>query len=195
MPCYPHPAGDGIPYRGKDDATYAGVYLGLVHRHTRAVSRHGAHLKALGQAILALSPAFLVFQLILMQGGGLLDAVRNAELHRLLGGLLPHVIPRRAKGELIGDRPNAAGVDVAAQRHTRDDGPGPVRGLPIQRHRQNMQGMAAAAITWDHWSGGPWRRQLAWSGPITLSEGQHHRVIFATVDEPTFGRDVVQTLG
>src|SRR5262245_33009158 len=108
--------------------------LGVVHRDTRAVGRNGAHLEFLEQAILALSPALLVFQLILMQGGRLLDAMRDAEFYRLFGGLLSHIIPGGAEGELIGYRPDAACVDVAAQRHAAHDRTGPVGRLPIQRH-------------------------------------------------------------
>src|SRR6266849_3594534 len=87
-------------------------------------------------------PAFLVLELVLVQRGGLLDAVRRAELDRELGGLTTHLVPRRAQRELIGDRADAACVNVARKRDRGDDRPRPEGRLRVQRHGQDVEVVA-----------------------------------------------------
>src|SRR5262245_60620273 len=67
------------------------------------------------EAVAPLLPAFLVLELVLVQGGRLLDAMRVAELDCELPRGAPHFVPRRAERELIGDGADPAGVDVARE--------------------------------------------------------------------------------
>src|SRR5206468_3177820 len=81
------------------------------------------------EAVAPLLPPFLVLELVLVQGGGLLDTVRVAELDRQLRGGAAHLVPRRAQRELIGDGADPTGVDIARKRDGREDRARPVRGL------------------------------------------------------------------
>ena len=107
------------------------------------------------EAVAPLLPPFLVLELVLVQRRRLLYAVRVTELDRQLRGGATHLVPRRAERELIGDGADPARVDVAGERDGRQDRARPVRGLGVQRHRQDVQVVAAAAVAGHHRRGGP----------------------------------------
>src|SRR2546427_7541035 len=137
-----------------------------------------------------LLPALLVLELVLVQRRRLLDAVSEPELDGQLAGLLADLIPGRAERELIGDGPDAARVDVARQRDGRQDRTRPVRGLRVDRHRENVQVVAAAAVAGHHRARGPRRRDLARRRPVALGEGEQHRIVLAPVGEALLRLDV-----
>src|SRR5262245_66502656 len=68
------------------------------------------------EAVAPLLPALLVLELVLVQGGRLLDSVRLAELDRQPSGRAPCNAPRRPERGLIGARPDPHGIDVGPDR-------------------------------------------------------------------------------
>src|SRR5262245_10726418 len=102
-----------------------------------------------------LLPALLILELVLVQRRRLLDAMSQPELDGELAGLLAHLVPGRAERKLIGDRADAARVDVAGQRDGRQDRARPVGGLRVDGHRQDVEVVAAATIAGDHRTRGP----------------------------------------
>src|SRR5206468_10333876 len=104
-------------------AAIAGMPVAVAERERRL--QHELPL----EAVAPLLPPFLVLELVLVQGGGLLDTVRVAELDRQLRGGAAHLVPRRAQRELIGDGADPTGVDIARKRDGREDRARPVRGL------------------------------------------------------------------
>src|SRR5213593_4253832 len=142
-----------------------------------------------------LLPALLVLELVLVQRRRLLDAVRVAELDGQLRSRAAHLVPRRAERELIRDGADPARMDVAGERDGRQDRARPVRGLRVDRHRQDVQVVAAAAIAGHHGGGGPRRGDLTGRRPVALGEGEEHRVVLPAVRESLLGLDVVQPLG
>src|SRR5262249_17244222 len=117
-----------------------------------------------------LLPALLVLELVLVQRRRLLDAVSEPELDGQLAWLLANLIPGRTERELVGDGSDAARVDVARQRDGRQDRTRPVRGLRVDRHRENVQVVATAAVAGHHRARGPRRRDLARRRPVALGE-------------------------
>src|SRR5207247_28129 len=83
--------------------------------------QRGLGLELQLEAGAALLPALLVLQLVLVQRGGLLDAVRVAELDGQLRGGAAHLVPRGAERELVGDGADPPRVDVTGQRDRRQD--------------------------------------------------------------------------
>src|SRR3990167_816859 len=135
-----------------------------------------------------LLPALLILELVLVERRRLLDPVGEPELDRQLRGASPHLVPRRAERELVGDRADPARVDVAGQGDRRQDRPRPVRGLGVDRHRQDVQVVAAPAVAGDHRAGGPRRGHLAGRRPVALRERQQHRGVLAAVAEALLDR-------
>src|SRR5438132_1012619 len=179
-------------------APAGGPKAGLGRRVTVAVAAEGERRLDPELALergAALLPPLLVLELVLGQRGRLADAVGGAELHGELGGLGTDVVPRRAERELVRDGADAPAVDVAGQRDRRDDRSRPVRGLRVDRHRQDVEVVAASASAGDHRARGPRRGDLAGRRPVALGEGQQHGVVLAAVGEPLLGLDVVQPLG
>src|SRR6267378_1084230 len=157
--------------------------------------QRGLELELQLEAGAALLPALLVLQLVLVQRRRLLDAVRVAELDGQLGGRASHLVPRRAERELVGDGADAPRVDVAGQRDGRQDRPRPVRRLRVDRHRQDVQVVAAAAVAGDHRRRRPRRGDLPRRRPVALREREEHRIVLAAVGEALLRLDVVQPLG
>src|SRR2546427_497355 len=120
-----------------------------------AEGERGLDLELALEAVAPLLPAFLVLELVLVQGRRLLDAVRMAELDGQLRRGATHLVPGGAQRELIRDGADPPCVDVAGQRDGRQDRARPVRSLRVDRHRQDVQVVAAAAVTGHHGGGGP----------------------------------------
>src|SRR2546428_8888936 len=113
------------------------------------------------EPVAPLLPPFLVLELVLVQRRGLLDAVRVAELDGELRSRAAHLVPWRAERELVRDGADAARMDIARERDGRQDRARPVRGLRVDRHRQDVQVVAAAAIAGHQPGRGPPPRELS----------------------------------
>src|SRR5437870_1780248 len=83
------------------------------------------HLELALEAGAPLLPSLLVLELVLVEGRGLLGAVRQAELDRQVGRAPAHLVPRRAERELLGDGPDPPRADVYRERDRRQDRPRP----------------------------------------------------------------------
>src|SRR5437870_644131 len=109
----------------------------------------------------ALPPALLILELVLVERRRLFDAVRQAELDRQLGGLASYRVPGRSECELVGDGADPPRVDVDGERDRGQDRSGPVRGLRVDRHRQDVEVVAPPAVAGDHRARRPGRGDLA----------------------------------
>src|SRR2546428_7862886 len=171
------------------------VAVAVTVRAVVGEGQRGLGLELQLEAGAALLPALLVFQLVLVQRGRLLDAVRVAELDGQLRGGAAHLVPRGAERELVGDGADPSRVDVAGQRDRRQDRARPVRRLRVDRHGQDVQVVAAAVVAPDHRRRRPRRGDLPRRGPDARGERQGNAVALAPLGEALLLLEVLLRLG